>query len=361
MKKLCLIVLLCFLSLFLSSCEITNKTNGNEISTNDNKDKTIKKVPKNKSPNQANAGMIDYDDQAIYYTDNGKLYTISKDGKDKKILFDKYDVYSFEIFEGRIYIEFKSKGLYGISSIDMNGKDLKYIDINNINSDINWFNGFNMCNNYIYYYLGNYGSDSQIYSDFNMVYRYNIKNNKIDDKFNILVGNMSLPVVYNNKLYLQDSEHLDRLIEIDDNNINYINFKISEHKDQYTTSIQIFDGYIYYHGKNYICRDNLISAEKTELILQNEGYIIGSMNVTTEYIFFNNVMFEEDKTTVQLNRVKHDGTEMKTIFVDILKKENTHMASSPIYVVDDLIFYRLRESDKIKVMDFDGNILDWGL
>ena len=51
MKKLCLIVLLCFLSLFLSSCEITNKTNGDEISTNDNKDKTTKKVLKNKSPN----------------------------------------------------------------------------------------------------------------------------------------------------------------------------------------------------------------------------------------------------------------------------------------------------------------------
>ncbi len=367
MKKQCLILLSCFLLLLLSSCEIINKTNGNDLITDNKPDEIIKEISINRSSNQANGGRINYDSKKIYYVNDGKLYSIDKDGKNKKVLFDKYEVYGFEIYKDRIYIDFKNNGLRGICSVNMDGSDKKYLDIENLNlMGEHWYLGFMVCHDYIYYYFGNYygGSnpewEKELYLDCNKLYRYNIENGKIDD-FNIFFGGASLPIVYNDKLYLHDEQHLDKLVEIDGDKINSIEYRLGEHKEYGVSSLQVANEYFYYLNSKYIYRNKIIDAKKTEVVFEIKDYRIEFMNVTKEYIFFTSAKVEEGKKIVQINRIKHDGTEMKTIFEDVFERSRTHYIASPIYVADDLVLYRLGESRKIIVMDFEGNIIDWDL
>ncbi|GEM_PF-2785522 len=369
MKKQFLILLSCFLLLFLSSCETINKTNGSDSITGDKPGEIIKEISINRSSNQANGGRISYDSKKIYYANDGKLYSINKDGKNKKVLFGKYEVYGFEIYKDRIYIDFKNNGLRGICSINMDGSDEKYLDIENLNlMGEHWYLGFMVSHGYIYYYFGNYygGSnpewEKELYLDCNKLYRYNIEDGKIDD-LNIFFGDASLPIVYNDKLYLHDEQHLDKLIEIDGDKINSIEYRLGEHKEYGVFSLQVANEYFYYHNSDQIYRNKLINAEKTEIVLEVKGFI-EYMNVTKEYIFFTNAMRDkEGKVVAQINRIKHDGTELKIIFEYLIEKERTHFIASPIYVVDDLILYkRLDSSEKeIIVMDFEGNIFDWDL
>lgn len=367
MKKQCLILLSCFLLLFLSSCEIINKTSGSDSITDDKPGEITKEISINRSSNQANGARISFDSKKIYYANDGKLYSINKDGKNKKVLFDKYEAFGFEIYKDRIYIEYKNNKNYGICSINMDGSDVKYIDIENLNlMGEHWYRGFRICHGYIYYYFGNYygGSnpewEKELYLDCNKLYRYNIENGKIDD-LNIFFGDASLPIVYNDKLYLHDEQHLDKLIEIDGDKINFIEYRLGEHKEYGVSSLQVNNEYFYYLNSKYIYRNKLINAEKTEIVLEVKGMGVEYMNVTKEYIFFTKALVKEGKVVVQIDRMKHDGTELKTIFEDVLERARTHVIANPIYIVDNLVFYRLGNSGEIKAMDFDGNIFDWDL
>jgi hypothetical protein len=125
-------------------------------------------------------------------------------------------------------------------------------------------------------------------------------------------------------------------------------------------SPQVFNEYFYYFNDKYIYRNKLINAEKTEIVLETKGHVADDMNVTKEYIYFTKAFVKEGKVVVQINRIKHDGTELKTIFEEVLERPRKHINTS-IYVADDLVLYRLENSGEIKEMDFNGDIFDWDL
>jgi hypothetical protein len=316
----------------------------------------------NKSPNQANGGFFDYDSKNIYYINDGKLYSISRTGTYKKLLFDELNVSSFKIYKDKIYLlnysSYKNEDFNILYSIDNNGENLKLIEGDDFHSYTHKLRKFILYKDNIYYLRDNYGDDGMLHT----VFKYDIENKSSNKNFNILTTESSEPIEYNNKLYFRDGLQNDRLIEYNGDNIKFIVFnKENNHKEKYITSIQIVNGYIYYNSKNHISRDKLYESIKPEIILDNEDCMISSINVTKEYVFFINILRnEKNDVIIRYNRMKHDGSDLKTIFED---KFNTlsNIAPMSIYIIDNLIFYRLWETYEIKVMDFDGNAIDWVL
>lgn len=311
----------------------------------------------NKSPNQANGGRIDYDGERIYYINNGRLYSISTTGTDRKLLFDKFDVFGFKIYKDRIYLfSYSHEDSNAIYCIDKQGKKIDIIEDDDLHSPEHKLRGIMMYDDGIYYLRDNYGEDGMLSS----VFKYDIEDKRSYNNLYILTNESAEPIEYNNKLYFLDGYQNDRLIEYDGESTRYVEFnKVNNHSEKYITSIQIVEGYIYYNSKNHISRDKLYEAETPEVIISNEDYMISSLNVTKEYIFYKNIIINENgDVTIQYNRMKHDGSEIKTIFED---KFNTfsNIGPMPIYIIDNLIFFRLWETYEMKVMDFDGNIIDW--
>ena len=90
-------------------------------------------------------------------------------------------------------------------------------------------------------------------------------------------------------------------------------------------------------------------------------------NITDNYVFFAYTSYEEvakERSKIFIVRVKHDGSEAVKI-KEIDCREIGNWTQDQMYIIDDKLIYFNRhywedEIDKmIRVMDFDGNDMNW--
>jgi len=313
----------------------------------------INLVGKNRSGNQANGKKLDYDKDFIYYINDFKLYSIDRKGVNNKLLFDQWYVYKLELYKDKIYLSFRDKENIGVCSINKDGTDLKTIIVVNINSS-SIYKGFILHNDYLYYFLEN--------SDLlNEVYRYNIISCKPDNDFSFdYVGYISEPIIYDEKIYFCGTNN--DLIEYDGNeHIRHMEFNKNLYEENYAASVQIMNDYVYYNSKTRISRDSINVLINSEIIFENNDFLISYINVTEDYIFFINRInnYEQNNTDVEIYRIKHDGSDMQKIFEE--EFELTNIGPQFIYVIDNVLIYSNQITNEIKLMDYDGNIISWNL
>ncbi len=358
------IIILCFFLLILvSSCQLNNnEKEDNDVNLDlEKKDENsfvdevnyddINMVYENKTGNQANGDELDYDRDSIYYINENKLYSIDRNGGNKKILFDKFLIWDLKIYKDRIYLSYWDEDKkMGICSVKKDGTDLKIIDMSDINSPRKIYMGFLIYNDYIYYFF----EDGDLLSE---VKRYSIADGRKDDSYNFeeyIFLRSANPIIYNEKLYLINSDN--NIIEYDSiDGTRHIQMK------QFARTLQIRDNYFYYNTKTNISRYKIDGLSSYETIFENNDFIISYINVTDKYIFFVNRIndYEENKTDIQLYRMKHDGSDMQIIYEE--KIEYTNIGPQYIFIIDDVLLYRNQLTDKITAMDFEGNILNWDL
>lgn len=146
-----------------------------------------------------------------------------------------------------------------------------------------------------------------------------------------------------------------------------ININNNSHVENFITSkLHFEEDLIYYSGKTYIDVDNINGLTDTKTLFEDIDFIIVTMTMTKEYIFFVNLddlrKYDTDSEIMNLDiyRMNIDGSEISKIYTETMNNTNLPPGALSI-AADDVIIYRNNLTDNIVVMDLDGNVLDWNL
>ncbi|QSX05424.1 hypothetical protein JYG23_12170 [Sedimentibacter sp. zth1] len=378
LKKIC-IILLCLIVILFSSCnteQIDNNIEDNEaVSSENNNNQNVNNnnttqdkhedtsnedtdtqdeiCTINYSPNQANGGNFSYDKENIYYLLDNKLHCMSKENKEQKILFPNYKIRDFMLYKNKIYIKYNKDSETKYSIIDKDGTNEKQINIK--------ATGF-LCTPIIYkdyLYFTRETNEDFLYE----VLKFDIESGKhqIDDIFKDIRTSLILPITYNDNLFLVDFLQPYNLISYDGDKIKNLEFNGAiNNEGDFISNIQIVDDYIYYYSKNCIAKEKLGDPTSAQVLFSEKDYIISRINVTSDYIFFTHIInnYDQDNVVVEINRIDHDGNNLKKVFEDKVN-HSTNMSSSGIYIIDDVIYYKSVETGKINAFDIDGNIVEF--
>ena len=382
-----------------------NEENSNNDTKNDKNNDTIRNlflsdVPYDKSieyitninGNSAIGANVVEDEEYIYYVnikDEKKLYRIKKDGKDNRLIFGER-VAKLQYYNEKIYfLRFEKVGeepsgfpIYDsyVCSIDRDGNNFEEIikdgEIRN----------FIVFEDRIYYiaYSG-LGEGYILPSGQYDLYCYDTGSKEKSTIYEIIqIGDIprydSSLISNKNNIYFETI--FDGIVEynIETNESRVILNK----KNEYYTDIK---GLMIYDNKLiFDSIDKFKSSDENEELLiedlrKSNEYLLNIFSIIRDsgrilcansnnnYIFFAytlNDEVESEKSKVTIVRVKHDGSEAVKI-KELTCREIYHLPVGEIYLVNDkLIFFNSHYLDDeinemIKVMDFDGNELDWDI
>ncbi len=92
-----------------------------------------------------------------------------------------------------------------------------------------------------------------------------------------------------------------------------------------------------------------------------------SININNNYVFLTYTPHDEikeGKSKVVFVRMKHDGSEVVKI-KEIYRREIGNISQGELYLIDEKIMFIDRWeheiNNRIKIMDFEGNELDWDI
>jgi len=375
MKKYVVIILM-FLLVVLVSCSAKHKTDINLAESEKNENIHNTTTDNNESnivPYQINSGSTAFDGENIFYIDNNtKLYNTKKDGKEKKLIFDKITVNLIQIHNNKIYMlcfnyqeDIPSKICY----INKDGTGFDELQLNLELSSKYYISHFVIYDDLLFFTVNDFTNTNEI--DFPRdFYKYEFESGKLTSVYEDMTGYRT-PRIYDDIYYCHEfgTAEYDVLhtYNVETNEKNIVRINKNSHKEKViTSSFHICDSYMYYSGKTYIDRDSTDSSSDTTTLFEDNSFMITTMTMNEEYIFFIN---REDykvensdiyNTNTNIYRMKLDGSETKNIFRETMY--NTNISPQTINIItDNILLYRNRLTNTIIAMDFDGNILDWGL
>lgn len=405
MKKIILSIALIFVFLLIcTSCINKNNPSNSDmyneekihenISDNSTQEIFLSNIPYDKSINYitkingnlVNGSNIADDEKNMYYInikDENKLYKLDKEGINNQLIYGE-SIEKLQYSSEKLYFlkSEKSEMLFSsglpiyntyICSTNSDGTD--YEEILN-DKDIK---NFLVLNDKIYYI-----AFSDEYNDEGME-RYDLlcfdiaTQNKYLVYENVKITNMitsNNPIISNkDNIYFitRNSGVVEYNIESDS-----IKNILNDSDDYYTllTDFIICDDKIIFKCKNdrenpikwsiYIM--DITKLDDKPLCIFSEidsSDMLMSVNITDNYIFFTYTLTEEinsGKSKIIFVRMTHDGSEIVKI-KEIYCEKITNISIGEIYIIDDkLIFLNNHTNmmnEKIRIMDFDGNELNW--
>ncbi len=142
-----------------------------------------------------------------------------------------------------------------------------------------------------------------------------------------------------------------------------MNIDVGENYNIY--DVQIFDNKIYLYNHNILKSINLDESKLENLVNLDENYIIRTVYITDEYVFF--TTYNEYKNNVlDIYRVKNDGNDLVKIYSIEYPEQLSNIVGDRIFIVNKkIIFFDtnfiIDNKHRIKVLDFDGNELNWDM
>lgn len=321
----------------------------------------------NENANSANGGLVADDDEFIYYAnpkDEGKLYRIGKDGKNKVKLLDEPNLFNLYAYGDRIFFswykslendEFET----GIYSVGKDGTGFR--------AEVPGRYGtrFLVKDDIIYYISASDRVTEEEGFPITALYTYNMKDKKeamIDDEGII----DRCLCIYEDTLYYMNSEVIKKYSlltgEITNTQVK------SEYDFVYMAYVQLYDNRLY--GRlDYIHSVSLPEAKEWETSVSFEESPIIQMSVTDEYIFFISQDLEEyrnEKYVMNIYRARHDGSELVKInsvdwdsIVGYNYAENIYTSGDRLIIVNRTA--GAGDANAVMVFDFDGNRRDWDI
>lgn len=298
------------------------------------------------SSNLVQTGIICEGDNVIYYFDSNDecIYSIDKDGKNKKIITDAKAT-NLLYYKGKLYfknfIQDKYKSV--LCSINADGTDYKVISDEVVNT-------FYIYDDMLYYKTKDYS-----------LYAYDINSGS----HSLVMGpEVAGSIIYKNKLYYYDEGFYGNILEYD-----LVN-KTEKFRPIFAGAyLQYYDESLYFYSDGYITRYNINTEEVTQIFNDKQNKIAtGFISITKDYIFFTGqtidsqgkpVMSEDKKNLYKLYRIKHDGSELTTIYENKVAMFN--IIDDKIFVTNNIEYSKKKDGTYLRVIDFDGNELDWDI
>jgi hypothetical protein len=380
-----------------SNADINSNNDSTDTST---KDMFLSNIPYDKNikytssinGNLANGSCVVDDENFIYYInvkDENKLYKIDKNGNNKQLVYEE-KIENLQYFNGKLYfliskeIEKDPSGfpIYDkyICSVDNDGNN--FVQIIKDREIIK----FLVLNDKIYYiaYSGtgeNLGLSlsSGKYDLFCYNTIYKEKSTIYETILITDVRHFNSPLLINeNKIYFK--AWTGEVIEYNTEK-NISNIILENESDYYThtsdfivcNNMIIFacsDGSKYPDAKIEIYLKDLKRPEDKPLLVFTQIEItdmIMSFNVNDNYIFLTYTPFDEivsEKSKINFIRMKHDGSEIVKI-KEIYCSEIGNLTIGEVYLINDKLIFLHKWGDVlgkiIKIIDFDGNDINWDI
>jgi len=301
------------------------------------------------------------------------LYSVKNNRTDKKLIFDKYPINSFQIYEDKIYMlhfDFSADNPSTLFYSNMDGTNSNELNLGLEFSDKYYISQFVISNDLLFFVVYDFTKTNDV--DFpKQFFMYNLEDGDLTilyedfvDAFGKLVINDS--ILYSLEYGLMEYDVLNKY-NIETKEKNAININNNSHVENFITSKLYFqDDFIYYSGKTYIDVDNINGLTDTKTLFEDIDFIIVTMAMTKEYIFFVNLddlrKYDTDSEIMNLDiyRMNIDGSEISKIYTETMNNTNLPPGNLSI-AADDVIIYRNNLTDNIVVMDLEGNVLDWNL
>ncbi len=343
--------------------------------------------------NLTNGSCVVDDEDFIYYInvkDENKLYKIDKNGNNKQLVYEE-KIENLQYFNGKLYfliskeVEKHPSGypIYDmyICSIDKDGNN--FVEITKDREIKN----FLVLNDKIYYIA--YSGDGE-------GLEYDLPSGKYD-LFCYEIKSKQKSTIYE---VIQVGDHIRSFssLLLNDDNIYFktwyagiiqyntktgiIKTVLSKTSDYYTGTgnfiifnnsliFTCIDDRKYPDSKTEIYIINIKKPEDKPLLIFSEIKItdmIMNININDNYIFLTYTPFDEivsEKSKIIFIRMKHDGSEVVKI-KEILCGEEICISVGEIYLIGDKFVFLHRLGDSvlgklIKVMDFDGNDINWDI
>lgn len=293
------------------------------------------------SPNITLFGLVCKDDKKIYYSSNKDegIYAVDKDGKNKTFIISAKATGLLH-YKGKIY--FKSfvpeKRRVMLCSVDTDGKNYKIIDESVTSS-------FYIYDEMIYYKKDDYS-----------FYTYNIKNEEITF---VKEPEVAGSIVYKDKLYYYDEGLYGNIVEYD------MIQKTEKPSSNFVSSyMQFYDNHLYFNSLGWITKLNLDTQEITKIFDGDKHSIaVDFISITKENIFFT-IFLEKDinGNNVEkkgLYKIKHDGSGLTLIYENDIELFN--IIDDKIFITNNMDYVKTSKDTYLKVIDFDGNDLEWDI
>ncbi|HCS10965.1 MAG TPA: hypothetical protein DIV40_05865 [Clostridiales bacterium] len=323
---------------------------------------------------EVSSDNIVFDGDRIYYINkDSKLFSVKDDGTDKKTIFDKNPINSFQIYEDRIYMlhfDFSADNPSKLFYSNMDGTDSNELKLELEFSNKSYISDFVISNDLLYFVVYDFTKNYDV--DFpKQFFVYNLEDGELTflyedifDAFGKLVINDS--ILYSLEYGPMEYDILNKY-NIETKEKGTININNNSHVENFITSKLYFeDDLIYYSGKTYIDVDNVNGLTDTQTLFEDVDFMIVTMAMTKEHIFFVNLddlrKHDTDIEIMNLDiyRMNIDGSKINKIYTETMNNTNLPPGALSI-VADDVIIYRNNLTDNIVAMDLDGNVLDWNL
>ena len=313
---------------------------------------------------QVSSDNIVFDSDRIYYLNkDSKLYSVKDDGTDKKIIFDKYPLNSFQIYEDKIYMlhnDFSADNPCKLFYSNMDGTDSNELNLELEFSNKFYISDFVISNDLLFFVVYDLTKNYDV--DFpKQFFMYNLEDGDLSILYEDFFGAFGKLVINDNILYSLEYGPMEYDIlnkyNIETKEKGTININNNSHVENVITSKLYFeDDLIYYSGKTYIDLDDVNGLTDTQTLFEDNDFMIVAMAMTNEHIFFVNLddlrKYDADIEIMNLDiyRMNIDGSEINKIYTEAMN--NTNLPPGKISIAtDDVIIYRNNLTDNIVVMD----------
>lgn len=298
------------------------------------------------SSNLVQSGILCEGENVIYYFDSNDecIYSIGKDGNNRKFIINA-KVLNLFYYKDNLYFEnfLPDKYRTDLCSVSTDGTDYKVI-----REDV--LNTFYIYDDILYYKTRDYS-----------LYSYDINSGS----HSLVLGpEVAGSIIYKNMLYYYDEGFYGNILEYD-----LINKTEKFHPIFAGAYLQFYDESLYFYSNGYITRYNINTEEVTQIFNDQQNKIDTEfISITKDYIFFtgqtldsqgNLIMSEDKRNLYKLYRIKHDGSELTTIYENKVSLFN--IIDDKIFVTNNIEYFRKKDGTYLKVIDFDGNELNWDL
>lgn len=312
-------------------------------------------------------------DGLFYLNKDSQLYSVNNDGTDKKIIFDRYPINSFQIYEDKIYmlhLDFSADKPSTLFYSNMDGTDSNELNLGLDFSNEYYISDFVISNDLLFFVVYDFTKNYDV--DFpKQFFIYNLEDGDLTILYEDFVDAFGKLVINDNILYSLEYGPIEYDIlnkyNIETKEKSAININNNSHVENIITSKLYFeDDLIYYSGKTYIDVDSINGLTDTKTLFEDIDFMIVTMAMTKEYIFFVNLddlrKYDTDSEIMNLDiyRMNIDGSEIRKIFTETMGNTNLPPGALSI-AADDVIIYRNNLTDNIIIMDFEGSVLDWNL
>jgi|LSQX01.1.fsa_nt_gb hypothetical protein len=314
-------------------------------------------------------------DRLFYLNKDSQLYSVNNDGTDKKMIFDKYPINSFQIYENKIYMlhfNFRADNPSRLFYSNLDGTDSNELNLELEFSNEYYISDFVISNDLLFFVVYDFTKTNDV--DFpKQFFVYNLEDGELTILYEDIIDAHALGklVINDNILYSLEYGPMEydvlKKYNIETKEKGAININNNSHVENVITSnLHFEEDLIYYSGKTYIDVDNINGLTDTQTLFEDIDFMIVTMAMTKEHIFFVNLddlrKYDKDSELMNLDiyRMNIDGSEINKIYTETMNNTNLPPRALSI-VADDVIIYRNNLTDNIIVMDLDGSVLDWNL